>query len=259
MSTILDTIIEHKKREIRALREHRSDFRGRTDTKRPFIKNLAKCPAPAIIAEVKKASPSKGIIREDFDPAAIARVYDKGGADAVSVLTDERFFCGSTDYLTTIRETVPRPVLRKDFIIDPLQVEQTASLNADAMLLIAAALSDGQMEELFAAASELAIDPLIEIHNEGELERVMRLEPPLIGINNRDLATFKTDISVTLRLIAAIPRTTLVVSESGIFGQDETKPLIAAGVRAILVGESLMRSENPAALIDRLRCRKSNS
>jgi indole-3-glycerol phosphate synthase len=255
MSTILDTIIEHKRHELCALRAQRSAFSGRTDAKRPFVQTLSDQPALAVIAEVKKASPSKGIIRPDFDPVAIARLYDTGGADAVSVLTDERFFAGSTDYLRAVRAAMPRPVLRKDFIIDPLQVEQTAALDADAMLLIAAALSDAQMAELFAAATELDIDPLIEVHDEREVERVMRLEPPLIGINNRDLATFTTDIATTLRLTPLIPPATRVVSESGIFGPAETTPLIEAGVRAILVGESLMRADDPAALIDTLRCR----
>jgi indole-3-glycerol phosphate synthase len=253
MSTILDTIIEHKRREVRALRDRRSAFQGRTRPGRGFAGALAERKGLAIIAEVKKASPSKGIIREDFDPVAVARTYDKGDADAISVLTDERFFAGSTDYLTAVREAVARPVLRKDFIIDPLQVEQTASLNADAMLLITSALSDGQMEELFAAAAELGVEPLIEIHDERELERAMRLEPPLLGINNRNLATFETDIVTTIRLMPAIPASTLVVSESGIFGAGETGPLIEAGVRAILVGESLMRAEEPAKLIDILR------
>ncbi|MFW5774670.1 MAG: indole-3-glycerol phosphate synthase TrpC [Chitinivibrionales bacterium] len=254
MSAILDKIIEHKKSEVRALRDRKSRFTGRTDSKRPFVEALQTKPRLAVIAEVKKASPSKGLIRADFDPVAIASQYQQAEASAVSVLTDERFFQGHEDYLTMVRSHIELPVLRKDFIIDPLQVLHTATLNADAMLLIAAALSDGQMQELYAAAVEMNITPLIEIHNGQELDRVMNLSPALIGINNRNLMTFETSIQTSLDLIPAIPPEVTVVSESGIFGAGDTRPLIDAGVSAILVGESLMRSDDVSGLINELRC-----
>ncbi len=253
MADILQKIVEHKKEEVRLLRKRRGEFKGRTDAKRPFRDSLDIRPELALIAEVKKASPSKGIIDPEFNPENRARQYHEGGASAVSVVTDVDFFQGSPDYLTAVRNTIPEPVLRKDFIIDPLQVFETAGLNADGMLLIAACLSDGQMEELYHATLELDIDPLIEIHSSEELDRVMRLEPNLIGINNRNLRTFETDISLTLDLLPVIPRNVAVVSESGIFSDTDTKPLMEAGACAVLVGESLMRSDNPADLIPRLR------
>ncbi len=254
MTDILQKIVEHKKEEVRLLKKRRGAFQGRSDAKRPFRDALDIRPNLAVIAEVKKASPSKGIIDPEFNPEARARQYHEGGASAVSVLTDVDFFQGSPDYLTAVRNTISEPVLRKDFIIDPLQVLETATLNADGMLLIAACLSDGQMDELYHAALELDIDPLIEIHDSGELDRVMKLEPNLIGINNRNLKTFDTDIARTLELLPVIPRNVTVVSESGIFTESDTKPLRKAGVHAVLVGESLMRSRDCAALIRQLRC-----
>lgn len=254
MSSILDKIIEHKTGEISRLKDRRSSFTGRTDARRPFLEALNTKPRLAVIAEVKKASPSKGVIRADFDPVTIAGQYNSAGASAISVLTDERFFQGSEHYLTDVRANVNLPVLRKDFIIDTLQVLHTAALNADAMLLIAAALSDAQMQELYCAALEMDITPLIEIHNGAELDRVMRIEPKLIGINNRNLQTFETNIKNTLELIPSIPPEVTVVSESGIFSSEDTRPLINAGVGAILVGESLMRSDDVSGLIKELRC-----
>jgi len=251
VSSILKTIVEYKKKEIAHLRTHGS-FAPRSDTPRGFIKQLQSDAQIAVIAEVKKASPSKGLICSEFDPVTIAHRYEAGGARAVSVLTDEHFFQGSTAYLTQVRSTISLPVLRKEFIIDPLQVEETASLNADAMLLIAAILSDSQLQELYAATVEQGIDPLIEIHNHRELERVMKIEPALIGINNRDLNTFKTDIQTTIDLIREIPSQTTVVSESGIFTGTQTQKLATCGVTAVLVGESLMRHENPGSLIKEL-------
>jgi indole-3-glycerol phosphate synthase len=256
MSTILDRIIAEKKQEVHRLQERRGMLQGRTDSARPFSPALRDRQGLAVIAEVKKASPSKGLIRPDFDPVAIARAYETGDASAVSVLTDVQFFQGSSEYLRQVRETVSLPVLRKDFVIDPLQVQESASMNADAMLLIAAALSDGQMAELIDAAREFDIEPLIEIHDGAELDRVMKLDPTLIGINNRDLASFTVDLRVTLSLRPHIPASVTVVSESGIFSASDTAPLIEAGVDAILVGESLMRSDDPAALIAELAHRR---
>jgi indole-3-glycerol phosphate synthase len=253
MSDLLKTIIEHKKTEIRLLRQRRSSFTGRSDTPRNFIKAIKGAPGLAVIAEIKKASPSRGVIVTDFNPTTIAGRYEQGKATAISVLTEVHYFQGSPDYITEVRKAATLPVLRKDFIIDPLQVEETASLNADAMLLIAAALSNSQLEELLATAQDLEITPLIEIHDGRELDRVMRCNPVLIGINNRDLSTFTINIKATLDLMRVIPKTVTVISESGIATADDTRPMIAAGVRGVLVGEALMRAEDPGDLIRQLR------
>ena len=253
MNQVLQTIIEQKRREVRLLKDIKSTFTKRSDQKRPFTASLDKRPQLALIAEVKKASPSKGVIRADFDPVKIAVEYEAGGGAAVSVLTDEKFFQGHVDYLEAVRKNISLPVLRKDFIIDILQVQHTATMNADAMLLIAAALDDSQLKDLFQAACELEIEPLIEIHNARELDRTMKLEPEIIGINNRNLDTFVTDIAVTIELIKYIPKTVTVVSESGISNSAEALKLAACGVSALLVGESLMRSGDVKGLMRELR------
>jgi indole-3-glycerol phosphate synthase len=261
MNKILQTILERKKAEVRALRERMGEMANarREGPARPFAAALRKKPQLALIAEVKKASPSKGVIRADFDPVKIAATYNENGASAISVLTDQKFFQGHADYLVSVREAVPLPVLRKDFIIDTLQVRETAALGADAMLLIAAALDDGQMLDLYQAAGELGIERLVEIHNARELDRVMKLSPAVIGINNRDLDTFVTDISVTLDLIRHIPSDITVVSESGLGGGGQAARLAAAGVGALLVGESLMRAADTGALMRELMSPAPNS
>jgi indole-3-glycerol phosphate synthase len=252
--SILDTIIQHKREEVKSLYALRSEFTGgRSDTKRSFAAALDKKPELAIIAEVKKASPSKGLICAEFDPVAIAGRYELGGADAVSVITDKKFFMGDTEYLGLVRRAVVLPVLRKDFIIDPVQVEQTACLNADAMLLIAAVLSDMQLKELYDTAIQKGIEPLVEIHNSAELDRVMKISPAIIGINNRDLTTFELSLDTTMSLLPYIPENVTVVSESGIFTGKEAMLLKKAGVSAVLVGESLMRAKNAGELIGELR------
>lgn len=255
MSTFLATILEEKKKEVFRSKNGGgvSPVFGEVPQRRDFLKALDCGDSLGIIAEVKKASPSKGVIRPDFDPVAIARAYERSGVQVISVLTDEKFFQGSVSYLLQVREAAGLPVLRKDFIIDPLQVEQTAAMGADAMLLIAAALDDVLLRDLYQMASELAIQPLIEIHNGHELDGVMRLEPGLIGINNRNLSTFVTDINVTLELVRHIPQEVLVVSESGISTAEQARTLRRAGVRALLVGESLMRRDDPAELVAELR------
>lgn len=255
MSNFLDKIIEQKKSEVSELKKDRYLFKGRKSQARGFIKSLKKTDSLSIIAEVKKASPSKGVICNDFDPLRIASQYENGGASAVSVLTDEQFFQGCTNYLEIVRKNISLPVLRKDFIIDIIQVEQTASLDADAMLLIVAALDDHQLRDLYDATIGFGIDPLIEVHDREELERAMRLEPSLIGINNRNLQTFKTDISVTIDLLKILPSNITVISESGIENGTQARILKDAGVSGLLVGESLMRSQDPVALIEELSCR----
>ena len=256
MPSILDTILVAKKEEVKRLYKERGRFSSRFSEHRPFAKSLRRQGGPAVIAEIKKASPSRGVIRSDFDPEAIAKQYADGGAAALSVLTDEKFFMGTSAHLEAARNAVSLPVLRKDFIIDPIQVAQTASMNADAMLLIAAALSQSQMDELYCAGREAGLDILIEIHSSKELDRVLKLSPlPLcIGVNNRDLATFKTDIKTTLSIAPHVPKEIALVSESGIENGDQAKELYKAGASALLVGDSLMRAEDPGKLIKELSC-----
>ena len=250
MQTFLETILAQKRSEVAALRGRA--FHGRPSPKRPFVAAFDKRPLLAVIAEVKKASPSKGLIRPDFTPTTIAQTYEKGGASAISVLTDERFFLGHIEYLMAVREKVALPVLRKDFIIDTLQVEETAHCGADAMLLIAEALDAAQLADLYQAAMELDLDVLIELHGAAQLDKVMRLDPPLIGINNRDLLTFKTDLATTTELIRHIPKEVTVVSESGITDRTDAARLREAGVRALLVGEALMRAPDCERLLKEL-------
>ncbi|MBD3320320.1 MAG: indole-3-glycerol phosphate synthase TrpC [Chitinivibrionales bacterium] len=252
MATFLDTIIRTKKEEIRLLRKKHPAFRKRSSPCRSLIKELTENSLPGVLAEVKKASPSKGVICENFKPVEIAAAYEEGGALALSVLTDKHYFQGSLNYLESIREKAAIPVLRKDFIIDPLQVEQTAHSNADVMLLIAAAMSDPQLRELYSAADELGIESLFEVHTMEELERIMKLNPRLIGINNRDLASFNVDIATTVTLKKYIPEEIPVISESGIFTKEHARVVYDAGVRGVLVGESLMRSDSPGDLIQEL-------
>ncbi len=198
----------------------------------------------AIIAEVKKGSPSKGIIRADFDPVAIAQSYERGGASCLSVLTDESYFYGSLDYLCQIRAAIKLPLLRKDFIIDPYQVFQARVAGADAILLIAAALEDQQLLELAQLATELQLDTLLEVHDSVELERALLLPVDLIGINNRNLQTFVTDLGVTEQLAQKIPADQLAVAESGIHSRADIERLHQAGAGAFLIGESLMRESD---------------
>jgi indole-3-glycerol phosphate synthase len=207
----------------------------------------------AIIAEVKKASPSKGVIRADFDPVAIARAYARGGAAALSVLTDERFFQGRLDYLTTIRRTVDLPLLEKDFVIDPYQVTEARAFGADAILLIVAALTPDMLAGLAAEARTVGVDALVEVHDEDELERAKAVAPGLLGINNRDLRTFRTSLATTERLLPGVPRGCTVVAESGIETRADIARLIGSGVHAFLVGETLMRAPDPGAKLMELR------
>ena len=206
----------------------------------------------AIIAEVKKGSPSKGIIRADFDPLAIAQSYQRGGAACLSVLTDESYFYGSLAYLGLIRAQVDLPLLRKDFIIDPYQVVQARVAGADAILLIAAALDDEKLRELAGLATSLQLDVLLEVHDADELERALQLPVDLIGINNRNLKTFATDLGITEQLAGRIPAAQLAVAESGINDRRDIERLKAAGAKAFLIGESLMREIDIEAKLNEL-------
>jgi indole-3-glycerol phosphate synthase len=207
---------------------------------------------PAVIAEIKKASPSKGVLREDFDPAAIARSYARHGASCLSVLTDVDFFQGADEYLQAARSACDLPALRKDFMLDPYQVYEARVLGADCILLIVAALDDGQMRELNSLARELGMDVLVEVHDGAELERALGLEPDMIGINNRDLRTFDTRLETTLDLLPRIPEGCLVVTESGIHTKEDVQHMREHGVQTFLVGEAFMRAADPGARLAEL-------
>jgi indole-3-glycerol phosphate synthase len=200
---------------------------------------------PAVIAEVKKASPSKGVLRPDFDPSAIARSYAQHGAACLSVLTDVEFFQGSADYLIQARGSCDLPVLRKDFMIDPYQVFEARAMGADCILLIVAALDDATMVALERIALDLGMAVLVEIHDAGELQRALKLQTPLLGINNRNLRTFETRLETTLDLLDAIPSDKLIVTESGILGVADVERMREAGVEVFLVGEAFMRAADP--------------
>lgn len=252
---VLRDILAHKAAEVAERKRARSlaDLEAEARTREPprgFADALRASVATgrtALIAEVKRASPSKGVIRADWHPLQHARAYAVGGATCLSVLTDERFFRGSDNMLSDARAGVTIPVLRKDFTIDPWQVAEAAALGADAVLLIAAALDDARLAECHAAALDLGLDALIEVHDEVEMARAVRLSPALIGINNRDLRSFVTDLAVTERLTPLAPPKAVLVSESGISTPADLARLARAGVRAALVGESLMRADDVRA------------
>ncbi len=253
---ILDRIIAHKWVEVaeRQAVMPLAEVRRRAEAQarpRDFAGALAG-PGIALIAEVKKASPSKGLLRADFEPVDLAQIYAAHGARAISVLTDERFFQGRLDYLTAIRDTVPLPCLRKDFVVDPYQVYEARAAGADAVLLIAAILERHQLRDLQALVWELGMAALVEVHDEGELETALWAQPRLIGINNRDLKTFEVDLGVTLRLRPRIPGGTIVVAESGIRTRADVRQLADAGVDAILVGEALVVADDVGAKVREL-------
>jgi len=246
MPDILARICRTKRAEIEALSQvGRAELLAAAAVQgppRPFRAALSEAPGVALIAEIKKASPSAGVIRPDFDPVGLARAYERGGAACISVLTDRQFFQGSPRYVEQVREAVPLPALRKDFVLDPLQVVETRALGADACLLIAAALERPALVELMATARELGMDPLVEVHDERELDLALEAGADLVGINNRDLHTFQVNIATTERLAPAVPDGVLLVAESGIRARADVERLKACGVKAVLVGESLMRA-----------------
>ncbi len=267
MSSILDKIVATKRVEVEERRgrvpvESLRETIATLGRPRNFFHAVTKPPAPKrlnLIAEVKKASPSAGVIRPDFDPVAIARAYADGGADALSVLTDEKYFHGKLEFIHAVRDAVKLPVLRKDFIIDPYQVYESRAAGADAILLIAECLETSEMIDLQILATEMNLTCLIEVH---DMENLMRVRDhvigfphrsySLLGINNRDLHSFKTDLGNTLRLAELVEDRTVLVSESGIHTRADVTKLAAAGVHGALVGESLMRSDDVGAKIDEM-------
>jgi indole-3-glycerol phosphate synthase len=259
--TFLDKIVGVKRQEIVARREHFPESQlekqlGEAPPVRDFFAALAQSGPIRLIAEVKKASPSAGIIRADFDPVEIAGIYEAHGASCLSVLTDESFFQGSLDYLRQIRGAVALPLLRKDFILDRYQLLEARVAGADAVLLIAECLDDCQLRSLHNGALELGMTPLVELYEPANLPRVLAAGATLVGVNNRNLHTFEVDLEHTLRLREQIPRECVLVAESGIRDRGDAQRMELAGVEAMLVGESLMRQDDIGAAVDALlgRC-----
>ncbi|MFY9513569.1 MAG: indole-3-glycerol phosphate synthase TrpC [Rubrivivax sp.] len=263
MSDILDKIVAVKHEEVAAGKKRRSlaswrDEAESADRRRDVrgfgaaLRSKLAAGRAAVIAEVKKASPSKGVLREHFVPAAIAESYAEHGAAALSVLTDERFFQGSVAYLQQARAACPLPVLRKDFIVDDYQVFEARAIGADCILLIAACLDDARMADLEATALALGLDVLVEVHDSTELHRALRLRTPLLGINNRNLKTFEVSLDTTLVLLPQVPADRLLVTESGILAPADVQRMRGAGIHAFLVGEAFMRAPVPGAALAQL-------
>ena len=258
MATILDDILAHKRQEVAAQKQRVdmdtlvANISASNDTPRGFMKALQARVAiggTAVIAEVKKASPSMGVIRASFDPVAIAESYAAAGATCLSVLTDEKYFQGSGRYLRLIRAAVGLPLLRKDFIVDEYQIVEARALGADAILLIVAALSDDELAAFTRLAHDLGLDVLVEVHDEAECERALKLPLRVIGVNNRNLHDFSVSLDTTRRIKAMVPPDYLVVSESGIHTRADIDALQADGVSAFLVGGALMQADDPGAAL----------
>ena len=257
MSGVLEKIVAVKRDEVAAAIKRKSFAVMRSDAEsrvltRDFVGAMRAQIAkgrPAVIAEIKKASPSKGLIRADFDPVALARSYQRGGAACLSVLTDVDFFQGADAYLCAARAAVDLPVLRKDFMVDAYQIYESRAMGADCVLLIAACLDDAQMAEFEAIARSLDMAVLVEVHDRAELQRALRLKTPLMGINNRNLNTFEVTLDTTLSMIGDVPKDRILVTESGILNRDDALRMGSAGVNAFLVGEAFMRAPDPGAAL----------
>ena len=260
MSDILNKIVAVKHEEIAAAKKKisletiRADAESRVLTRdfEAALRGKIAAGQAAVIAEVKKASPSKGVLREDFIPADIAQSYAEHGAACLSVLTDRQFFQGQPDFLKQARASCELPVLRKDFMVDPYQVYEARAMGADCILLIAACLDDAQMADLEAIAQSLDMAVLVEVHDGAELDRALRLKTPLVGVNNRNLRSFEVSLATTLDLLPRVPADRLLVTESGIQGVADVQTLRAAGVHAFLVGEAFMRAPDPGAALTSL-------
>jgi indole-3-glycerol phosphate synthase len=241
---------DERREPIEMIRER---ARNRRSERRPFASALGNALGPAIIAEIKRASPSLGLIVRSLDPAQVAREYDAAGADAISVLTEADHFLGDLAYLDVVRSAARLPILRKDFLSTPYEVAQSAAYGADAVLAIVAGLTDVQIGAMIDEARQYSLDVLVEVHNESELRRAVAAGATILGINTRDLRTFETNLAVTQELLPLVPRGLIAISESGVRTQDDTRPLFAAGARGFLVGESLMRSNDKAGVIRALK------
>ena len=260
LPTILENIVARKYEEVKENRakislDELQRLAAKADAPRGFaqaLRHRAAARTPAVIAEVKKASPSKGVIRENFNPAEIAASYQQGGAACLSVLTDIDYFQGSPEYLKQARAACDLPVIRKDFLVDPYQVVEARAMAADCVLLIVASLEDGQMAELNAAAVELGLDVLVEVHDGAELDRALKLDTPLVGINNRNLHDFEVSLNTTLELLPQIPSDRLAVTESGILTRADVQLMLDNDVYGFLVGEAFMRAEDPGTELKRL-------
>lgn len=248
----LDKILIEKKISISFLKKNNSISKLEENfnnfSKRNFVEALSKKISAqniAVIAEIKKSSPSKGVIRENFILEDIAKDYSKNGASCLSILTDEPFFNGKIEYVEQARNVVDIPILRKDFIIDDIQISETKAIGADCILLIVAALDDYQLNDFYAHSKNIDLDVLVEVHNFKELERALKISPELLGINNRNLSTFEVDIQNSIELLKEIPDEVTVISESGILNQEHLKKLTEAGIYGFLIGEKFMRAESP--------------
>jgi indole-3-glycerol phosphate synthase len=247
--TILERILAAKRAEVEAAKKAVPAIAlDGAPPVRDFVGAL-RAKRPAVIAEIKRASPSKGLLRQDFSPAAIAKSYEKAGAACMSVLTDAEFFQGSPSHLQEARAACALPVLRKDFIVDPYQVPESRALGADCILLIAACLADREMREIEDLAKNLGMAVLVEVHDAGELDRALKLQTPLIGINNRNLRTFDTRLETTLQLLPRIPAGRIVITESGILAKADVTRMRDKGVHTFLVGEAFMRAPDPGAAL----------
>ena len=247
--SILERIVAAKRAEVAAAKKKITDIKARAAAAPPVRDFLAALRAkqPAVIAEIKRASPSRGVLRADYDPAAIAKSYENAGAACMSVLTDMEFFQGAPEHLTQARSACGLPALRKDFLIDPYQVYEARALGADCVLLIVACLDDARMRELESLAHKVGMAVLVEVHDAAELARALKLKTPLIGINNRNLRSFETRLETTIELLPRIPPGRLVITESGILSKTDVARMRQNGVHAFLVGEAFMRAPDPGA------------
>lgn len=251
--SVLDTIVKRKKEEVLFLKKQNPDFSTISKRNKGFFWNNLFKDRVNVIAEIKKASPSAGVLKQEFSPAQIAPLYQKNGANAISVLTDKDFFQGCLEYLDEVRNTVQIPILRKDFIIDPIQIEEACAHKADAFLIIAAILSVNEMKEFIKIGDSLGLDYILEIHNEEDLEKALKTDAPVIGINNRDLKTFQLDLTTTLTLSKKLPQDRKIITESGIESLDDVRMFLNNQISTFLIGSLFMKSKNPGDALAKVK------